>query len=91
VKQNIKDLTESVLAPELSHLFVELTDENTRGTILAHLARQGLTITAEQTRKDDEGGIWLILSVALPDVSQIVWNLIESGLSVNVQGINAKR
>ncbi len=76
---------------ELSHIFVELADESLREAIIGRLTQQGVTVTAERTRRDENGALWLILSAPLPDVSQIVLSLLESGLSGNVQSINAKK
>ena len=87
---SIRDQAEATLTGEVSHLLVELVGENLPGMLRHYLHQRGIAIHDERTLQDDQGRSWLVLSISLADISQLVLELLEKGFSGNIQGINAR-
>jgi hypothetical protein len=91
VKNTIRDLAEELLTGDYSHLLVGMAEEDSRGELLHYLQSRNISVEEESTIQDDQGRDWLVLSVSLPDISQLVLELIEKGFSSNIKGINARK
>ncbi|MBI5583035.1 MAG: hypothetical protein HY892_04365 [Deltaproteobacteria bacterium] len=87
---SIKDQAEAKLAGTTSHLLVERGDKNLPGGLRNHLRQKGIAVEGETTLDDEQGRTWIVLSIPLADISQLVLELIEKGFSGNIQGINAR-
>jgi hypothetical protein len=79
------------LSQGLSHIRVQVPENGFGFDVREYLSRRGVTIETETSSIDDNGREWLIVSVSVPDVTQLVLELVEKGLSSNIQGINAKK
>lgn len=87
----IQDQGKEVLASAYSHLLIERLGEGDTGlTIRQYLDQRKVPVVKELTLLDDQGRNWLVYSISLPDISQMVLELIEKGMGTNIQGINAK-
>ena len=87
---SVRDQVEATLTGEASHLLVEMVGGNLPGALRYYLHQRGIAIHDERTLEDDQGRHWLVLSIPLADISQLVLELIEKGFSGNIQGINAR-
>jgi hypothetical protein len=90
VEASIRDQAEAKLTGAVSHLLVELGDKNIPGGLRYFLHQKGIAIEEETTLNDEQGRSWIVLSLPLADISQLVLELIEKGFSGNIQGINAR-
>jgi hypothetical protein len=90
VKASIRDQAEAKLTGAVSHLLVEMGDNNLPGGLRYFFHQKGITIEEETTLNDEQGRTWIVLSIPLADISQLVLELIEKGFSGNIQGINAR-
>jgi hypothetical protein len=90
VTASIRDQAEASLTGAVSHLLVELVEIKLSGALRSYLRERGIPIREETTLEDDQGRTWLVLSIPLADISQLVLELIEKGFSGNIQGINAR-
>jgi len=90
VTPSISDQVEATLPGEVSHLLVEMGGKKLPGTLRSYLHERGFAVQQETTLEDDQGRIWLVLSIHEADISQLVLELIEKGFSGNIQGINAR-
>lgn len=79
------------LPQHLSHILVQVPENGFGFDVREHLSRRGVTVETEASSVDDDGHEWLVISVSVPDVSQLVLEFVEKGLSSNIQGINAKK
>lgn len=79
------------LPQDLSHIRVQVPQKGFGFDVGEYLSRKGVTIETESTSIDHDGREWLTVSVSVPDVTQLVLELVEKGLSGNIQGINAKK
>ena len=87
----LQDQKEAVLAKEYSHLLVEDPGEgDTRLTVRRYLERKDIPIAKESILLDDQKRKWVVFALSLPDISQLILELIEKGIGTNIQGINAK-
>lgn len=80
----------SAVAGGLSQIMVEMSRPGLSDEIRSYLGQKGLTVGEESSSVDARGRKWLVLSVRLEDVSQLVLELLAKGLGDNIQGINAK-
>lgn len=87
---SIKDQAQATLTGKVSHLLLEMGGENPPGALRYYLHQQGIAVQDEKTLQDEQGRIWLVLSIPRNDISQLVLELIEKGFSGNIQGINAR-
>lgn len=90
VTTSIRDQAKATLTADFSHLLVEMAGKNLPGALRSYLHQRGIAIQEEATLNDDQGRTWLAFSIPLADISQLVLELIEKGISGNVQGINAR-
>jgi hypothetical protein len=90
VTASIKDQVEASLPGEASHLLLEIGGNKLPGALRSYLRERGIAVQQETTLEDDQGRNWLVLSISLADISQLVLELIEKGFSGNIQGINAR-
>lgn len=79
------------LPEELSHLLVELARGGLPFDLKEYLARRGVAVVKESYLSDELGRTWWIISVNQPEIGELVLELVEKGLSGNLQGINAKK
>jgi hypothetical protein len=79
------------LPQDLSHILIEIPAGGLAFDPRPYLARRGVLVEEEARSSDTKGRNWLILSIRSSDISQLVLELIEKGLSGNIQGINAKK
>jgi hypothetical protein len=83
------------MKPELpsdkSHLLVEAVDGEALNRVHAYLDTQGIRFEQNRAFRDDEGRLWMVLSLPLPDVGRIVLDLLEKGFGSKIQGINAAK
>lgn len=86
-----KGALDTNLPQDLSHIRVQIPENGFSFDVGEYLSRRGVTIETEASSIDDNGREWLIVSVSVPDVTQLVLELVEKGLSGNIQGINAKK
>ena len=91
VKTTFRDLAEELLTGNYSHLLVGMAEEDSREGLVNYLQSRNISVEEELTIQDDQGRDWLVLSVSLPDISQLVLELIEKGFSSNIKGINARK
>lgn len=80
----------SAVVGGLSQIMVEMSRPGLSDEIRGYLKQKGLTVGEESSSVDAKGRQWLVLSVRLDDVSQLVLELLARGLGDNIQGINAK-
>ncbi|MGE5839412.1 MAG: hypothetical protein ACM34H_05715, partial [Deltaproteobacteria bacterium] len=85
----IRDRVEATLSRDVSHLLVGMFEKSPAGAVRSHLLQQGIAVQEETTFEDEQGRTWLVLSIPLADISHLVLELIEKGISGNIQGINA--
>jgi hypothetical protein len=88
----LQNQKEAVLSREYSHLLVEeLGEGDTRLTVRRYLGQSRIPIVKESTLVDDQKRNWFVFSISLPDISQLILELIEKGIGTNIQGINARK
>ena len=91
MKAAIRDLAAELLTGDYSHLLVGMAEKDSREGLLKFLQARNISVEEELTIQDDQGRDWLVLSVSLTDISQLVLELIEKGFSSNIKGINARK
>lgn len=79
------------LAQDMSHVLIELPPGGLAFDPRQYLMQRDVRVEEEAVSSDNRGRNWLIFSIRCSDVSQLVLELIERGLSSNIQGINAKK
>lgn len=79
------------LPQSLSHIRVQVPENGFGFDVREYLSHRGITVETEASSTCHDGREWLIVSVLVPDVTQLVLELVEKGLSSNIQGINAKK
>lgn len=85
----IKDI--KMLPQDMSHILIEVPPGGLGFDPLQYLSQKGVRVEEAASSSDKRGRNWLILSIRSSDVSQLVLELIERGLSSNIQGINARK
>lgn len=91
MKQPKKGGFDTSLPQDLSHIRVQVPENGFGFDVEEYLRRRGVTVETEASSIDNDGREWLIVSVSVPDVTQLVLELVEKGLSSNIQGINATK
>jgi hypothetical protein len=89
VASKIRDRVEATLSRDVSHLVVGMFEKSPAVAVRSYLLQQGIAVQEETTFEDEQGRTWLVLSIPLADISHLVLELIEKGISGNIQGINA--
>jgi hypothetical protein len=86
---HMKDIR--TLPQDMSHILIEEPAGGFSFDPREYLSQRGVRVEEEALSSDAKGRNWLILSIRSADISQLVLELIEKGLSGNIQGINAKK
>lgn len=77
------------MSRDVSHLLVGMFERSSAGAVRSFLLQKGIAVQEETTFEDEQGRTWLVFSIPLADISHLVLELIEKGISGNIQGINA--
>lgn len=88
----IQDQGKEILSSEYSHLLIERLGKRETGlAIRQYLRQRKVPVAKEWSLLDDQGRNWFVFSISLPDISQLVLELIEKGIGTNIKGINPKK
>lgn len=90
MKQSTQIVDTTTLPQDLSHILIHVPATGLAFDPREYLTQRGVRIEGEALSSDKRGRDWLILSIRSRDISRLVLELIEKGLSGNIQGINAK-
>lgn len=75
----------------MSHVLIEVPPGGLPFDPREYLRQRDVRIEEEALSSDNRGRNWLILSIRSSDINQLVLELIEKGLSGNIQAISAKK
>lgn len=78
------------LSEGLSHILIEIPEGGLKFDPQAYLEEKGTPVEKQVVCTDHEGHRWLIVSLTMSDISKLILELIEKGLSGNIRGINLK-
>ena len=85
-----EDLDLQCLSEGLSHILIEIPESGLKFNPRAYLEEKGTSVEKQVICTDHDGHKWLIVSLTMSDISKLILELIEKGLSGNIRGINLK-
>jgi hypothetical protein len=73
-----------------SHLMVEMPEAGLTFDFRGHLDKKGISVVGETIVHDEKRSKWLIFSVSVPNISEMVLEFFEKGFRGNIRGIDAR-
>ena len=73
-----------------SHLMVELPEAGLTFDFRGHLGQKGISVVGQTIVHDEKRSKWLIFSVSVPNISDLVLEFFEKGFRGNIMGIDAR-
>ncbi len=73
-----------------SHLMVEMPEAGLTFDFRSHLNQKGISVIGQTIVHDEKKSKWLIFSVSVPNISDLVLEFFEKGFRGNIRGIDAR-